>query len=63
MKKSTSCAECESIALEYREACVAFWLNASEETRDACRAILASSQTWLVLKYTAAHFGPKSLTV
>jgi hypothetical protein len=37
--KSTSCDECEAIILEYRRACIEFWLNSSEETRDACRAI------------------------
>jgi hypothetical protein len=37
--KSTSCEECEAITLEYRQACLDFWLNASDETRDACRAI------------------------
>jgi hypothetical protein len=37
--KSTPCAECEAITLEYRRACLDFWLNASDETRDACRAI------------------------
>ncbi len=25
--------------MEYERACLDFWLNASEETRDACRAI------------------------
>jgi hypothetical protein len=37
--KSTSCDECEAIILEYRRACIEFWLNSSDETRDACRAI------------------------
>jgi hypothetical protein len=37
--KSTSCEECEAIILEYQQACLVFWLNASKETRDGCRAI------------------------
>ena len=37
--KSTSCEECEAITLEYRRAWLDFWLNASDETRDACRAL------------------------
>ena len=37
--KGTSCDECEAIILEYRRACIEFWLNSSDETRDACRAI------------------------
>jgi hypothetical protein len=34
-----SCEECKAIALEYKRAWLDFWLNASEETRDGCRAI------------------------
>ena len=33
------CEECQAILMEYEKACLDFWLNASEETRDACRAI------------------------
>jgi hypothetical protein len=36
---STSCEECEAITLEYRRAWLDFWLNASDETRDACGAL------------------------
>jgi hypothetical protein len=35
----TSCEECEAIVLEYKRACLDFWLNANEETREGCRAI------------------------
>ena len=37
--KSTSCEECEAITLDYRRAYLDFWLNASDETREACRAL------------------------
>lgn len=37
--RNTSCNECEAIIVEYRRACIDFWLNASDETREACRAI------------------------
>ena len=37
--KSTSCEECAAITLEYRRAYLDFWLHASNETRDACRAL------------------------
>jgi hypothetical protein len=31
--------ECEAIILEYKRACLELWLDANQETRDACRAI------------------------
>jgi hypothetical protein len=34
-----TCEECAAIVLEYERACLEFWLNASEETREGCRAI------------------------
>jgi hypothetical protein len=33
------CRECEAIALEYKKACLDFWQNASEETREAWRVL------------------------
>ena len=33
------CEECAAIVLEYERACIEFWANASEETREGCRAI------------------------
>ena len=39
MPTSTPCEECEAILLEHKRAYLDFWLNAREETRDACRAI------------------------
>lgn len=39
MPTSAPCEECQAIILEYERASLDFWLNASEETRDACRAI------------------------
>ena len=39
MRIIAPCEECQAIVMEYERACLDFWLNASEETRDACRAI------------------------
>jgi hypothetical protein len=39
MRSSAPCEECRAILMEYERASLDFWLNASEETRDACRAI------------------------
>ena len=39
MATGVPCEECEAIMLEYKRACLDFWLNANQETRDACRAI------------------------
>ena len=39
MRSIAPCEECQAIVMEYERACLDFWLNASEETRDACRAI------------------------
>jgi hypothetical protein len=39
MPTDAPCEECEAIILEYKRACLDFWLNASQETQDACRAI------------------------
>jgi hypothetical protein len=34
-----SCEVCKAIALKYKRAWLDFWLNASEQTRNGCRAI------------------------
>jgi hypothetical protein len=39
MPTAPTCEECAAIRLEYERACLEFWLNASEETREGCRAI------------------------
>lgn len=39
MATDPTCEECAAILLEYERACLEFWLNASEETREGCRAI------------------------
>jgi hypothetical protein len=39
MPTDPTCEECAAILLEYERACLEFWLNASEETREGCRAI------------------------
>ena len=39
MPTDPSCEECAAILLEYERACLDFWANASEETREGCRAI------------------------
>ena len=39
MPADAPCEECEAIILEYKRACLDFWVNASEETRNACRSI------------------------
>ena len=39
MASHPTCEECAAILLEYERACLEFWLNASEETREGCRAI------------------------
>jgi hypothetical protein len=39
MPTDPTCEECAAILLEYKRACFDFWLNASEETREGCRAI------------------------
>jgi hypothetical protein len=39
MPTDPPCEECEEIILEYKRACLEFWLNANQETRDACRAM------------------------
>ena len=39
MPTDPTCEECAAIRLEYERACLEFWANASEETREGCRAI------------------------
>jgi hypothetical protein len=39
MPTDPNCEECAAILLEYERTCLDFWLNASEETREGCRAI------------------------
>jgi hypothetical protein len=39
MATEPTCEECAAIRVEYERACLEFWLNASEETREGCRAI------------------------
>ncbi len=39
MPTDPTCKECAAIRLEYQRACLEFWANASEETREGCRAI------------------------
>jgi hypothetical protein len=39
MPTDPSCEECAAILLEYERACLDFWANASEETREGYRAI------------------------
>jgi hypothetical protein len=39
MPTDPPCEECAAILVEYERACLEFWANASEETREGCRAI------------------------
>jgi hypothetical protein len=39
MATDPTCEECAAIVLEYERAYLEFWVNASEETREGCRAI------------------------
>jgi hypothetical protein len=39
MPTDPTCEECAAILLEYERASIDFWANASEETREGCRAI------------------------
>lgn len=39
METDPTCEECAAILVEYKRACLDFWMNASEETREGCRAI------------------------
>jgi hypothetical protein len=39
MPTDPPCEECAAILLEYERACLDFWANANEETREGCRAI------------------------
>jgi hypothetical protein len=39
MAADPTCEECAAILLEYERAYLDFWRNASEETREGCRAI------------------------